>query len=298
MSTPTIWRAKVVVPAFAVPAFEDALAEQALASSCFERPDSRHWSVEALFEAPADRMELQSELVARLARAAAGLELPAPQLSLACLPDRDWVSASQHALPPVHAGRFFIHGAHDRGRAPSGALALEVDAGRAFGNGRHETTNGCLLTLDHLAKTRRFLRPLDLGCGAGVLALAMARLWRVPVMASDIDPWAVAVAKANCRKNHLHPWVRPVLADGFAEQALSARAPYDLIMANILARPLQRLAPAIAAHLAPGGRVVLSGLLANQEAQVRSAYRAQGLCLVRRKRLGGWVTLELAVPAR
>lgn len=168
-----------------------------------------------------------------------------------------------------------------------------MDAGRAFGNGRHETTYGCLLALDHLAKTRRYRQPLDLGCGAGVLALAMARLWRVPVVATDIDPWAVAVARDNARRNHLHPWVRPLLSDGFAHPNLAAGAPYDLIMANILARPLQRLAPAIAQHLAPGGRVVLSGLLAKQDAQVRAAYMAQGLYLRRRRLLGEWLTLEL-----
>ena len=298
MSAPIIWRAVVVVPAPAVAAFEDALradalAANALASSCFELPDSPNWSVEALFEAPVDGAALAAELTARLAQAAAGLDLPTPRISLAPLPQRDWVTASLRALPPVHAGRFFVHGAHDRGQAPAGAIALEVEAGRAFGNGRHETTNGCLLALDRLAKTRCFHRPLDLGCGAGVLALAMARLWRVPVIASDIDPWAVAVAKANSRQNCLHPWVRPVLADGFTHPALAAGAPYDLIMANILARPLQRMAPAIAAHLAPGGRLVLSGLLTKQEAQIRTAYRIQGLCLVRRRRIGGWVTLEL-----
>ncbi|MDA1099425.1 MAG: 50S ribosomal protein L11 methyltransferase [Proteobacteria bacterium] len=296
MRAATLWRAAVVVPAPTVPAFEDALAEDALASSCFELPGSPNWSVEALFEAPADCVELEMKLAARLALAADGWRLPTPRLSLAPLPDRDWVTASLRALAPVRAGRFFVHGAHDRGQAPAGAVALEVEAGRAFGNGRHETTNGCLLTLDQLAKRRRFHRPLDLGCGAGVLALAMSRLWRVPVIASDIDPWAVAVAKANSRKNNLHPWVHPVLADGFAHPALSLRAPYDLIMANILARPLQRLAPAIAAHLAPGGRVVLSGLLTKQDAQVRAAYRSQGLRLVRRRQIGGWVTLELAAP--
>ena len=122
----------------------------------------------------------------------------------------------------------------------------------------------------------------------------MARLWRVPIVASDIDFWAVTVASANARVNRLHPWVRPVISDGFANPALSKGAPYDLIVANILARPLQRLAPQIAAHLAPGGRVVLSGLLAKQDAQVRAAYRAQGLSLVRRRQLGEWLTLELS----
>ena len=293
MSAPTIWQAAVVVPARAATAFEDALAEDALASSCFEISDGPDWSIEILLAEPVDRAGLE----ARLARTAAMAELPTPPMTLVRLPDRDWVTASLRTLPPVRAGRFFVHGAHHRGQAPGGAIALEVEAGRAFGNGRHESTQGCLLSLDHLAKIRRFRRPLDLGCGAGVLALAMARLWRVPVTASDIDPRAGAVAKANSRRNCLHPWLRAVLADGFAHPALAAGAPYDLIMANILARPLQRLAPAIAAHLAPGGRAVLSGLLAGQETQVRTAYCIQGLYLVRRRRIGGWLTLELAAPA-
>jgi ribosomal protein L11 methyltransferase len=298
-----IWRAAFVVPQSAAPAFEDALGSDALgadavggdalAVSSFEIPGGAGWSIEILLTGPVDRAEWE----ARLRRAAAGLDMAPPRLTLTPLAERDWVAQSQRAQPPVRAGRFFVHGSHDRGRALGrvlgGAVALEVDAGRAFGNGRHETTFGCLLALDHLAKRRRYQRPLDLGCGAGLLALAMAKLWRVPVGASDIDPWAVAVAAHNAHANHLHPWVRPVLSDGFAHRALSAGGPYDLIMANILARPLQRLAPAIAARLAPGGRVILSGLLAKQDAQVRAAYLAQGLHLARRWPVGGWPTLEL-----
>ena len=290
MTATDIWQAIVVVPRLAVSALEEALGVDALACSSFETTQGGLWSLEMLLQGPLD----QSDLEIRLALTAASLNLPVPDLILKALPEKDWVAESQRALPPIQAGRFFVHGAHDRGTAPDSAIALEVDAGRAFGNGRHESTYGCLLTLDHLAKIQRFRRPLDLGCGAGVLALAMARLWRVPIVASDIDYWAVAVASANSRVNRLHPWVRPVLSNGFANPALSEGAPYDLIFANILARPLQRLAPQIAAHLAPGGCVVLSGLLAKQDAQVRAAYRAQGLYLVRRRQLGEWLTLELS----
>ncbi|MBT4044619.1 MAG: 50S ribosomal protein L11 methyltransferase [Rhodospirillaceae bacterium] len=296
--TDEIWQACVVVPPQAIAAFDEALNEapgmEALASSSFEIQGGEVeggalWKIEVLFAPPVDQLVLE----ARVALAASSMDMAVPGLSLVALPDRDWVTHALHALPPVHAGRFFVHGAHDRGKSPAGAMALEVEAGRAFGNGKHETTYGCLLALDRLGKVRKFQRPLDLGCGAGVLALAMARLWRVPVVASDIDPWAVAVTRENSRGNHLHPWIKGVLADGFAHPALSSRAPYDLIVANILARPLQRLAPAIAAHLAPGGRVVLSGLLAKQDAQVRSIYRDQGLFLRRRRQIGEWITLEL-----
>jgi len=289
-----VWQARIVVPALSVPVFEEAFCDEPLACSSFEIVDGGAWSVEMLLQGPVVRAELEG----RLAQAASDMNLPAPPLSLEPLPDRDWVTQSLRALPPVQAGRFFVHGAHDRDRAQaqarSGAITLEVEAGCAFGNGKHESTYGCLLALDHLAKVRRFSRPLDLGCGAGVLALAMARLWRVKTVASDSDPWAVDVAKANARLNHLHGYVRPVRADGFTHPALSTGAPYDLIVANILARPLQRLAPAIAGHLAPGGRVVLSGLLAKQDAQVRAAYLNRGLHLVQCRRLGEWLTLELA----
>ncbi|SVD45870.1 uncharacterized protein METZ01_LOCUS398724, partial [marine metagenome] len=142
----------------------------ALACSSFETTQGGLWSLEMLLQGPLD----QSDLEIRLALTAASLNLPVPDLILKALPEKDWVAESQRALPPIQAGRFFVHGAHDRGTAPDSAIALEVDAGRAFGNGRHESTYGCLLTLDHLAKIQRFRRPLDLGCGAGVLALAMA----------------------------------------------------------------------------------------------------------------------------
>jgi len=289
-----LWQAVMMVPPHAVPAFQDALDTDAVATSSFETTPGGPWTIEVLLQEPVDRPVFE----ARVAEAAARVDMPAPSYELTPVPDRDWVTASYRAQPPVRAGRFFVHGAHDRGNAPGGAMTLEVDAGRAFGNGHHETTYGCLLALDHLAKTRDFQRPiqrpLDLGCGAGVLAMAMARLWRVRTIASDIDPWAVAVARANARINNLHPWLRPILADGFAHPGLSSGAPYDLIVANILARPLQRLAPAIAAHLAPGGRVILSGLLTKQDAQVRAAYVAQGLHLVRSRQFGDWLTLELA----
>ncbi|MDE0944907.1 MAG: 50S ribosomal protein L11 methyltransferase [Alphaproteobacteria bacterium] len=292
--TDPVWQASVVVPPQAIPVFDEALNDapglEVLASSSFEVQDGTFWKIEVLFAPPVDRTMLET----RIALAAASMDMAAPRLNLVALPDRDWVTHALRALPPVHAGRFYIHGAHDRGTAPAGTLALEIEAGRAFGNGKHETTYGCLLALDRLGKVRKFQKPLDLGCGAGALALAMAKLWRVPVVASDIDPWAVAVTRDNSRCNHLHPWVKPVLADGFGHPALSAGAPYDLIVANILARPLQHLAPAIAAHLAPGGHVVLSGLLAKQDAQVRAIYRDQGLFLVRRRQFGDWLTLELA----
>ena len=290
MTATDIWQAKIIVPSPTVSVFENTLGGEALAYSSFETTRKDLWSFEMLLQGPLNRPDLET----RIALISASLDLPAPDLILQPMPDKDWVAASQSTLSPIQAGRIFVHGAHDRGAAPGGTIALEVDAGRAFGTGRHESTYGCLLALNNLAKIRRFRRPLDLGCGAGVLALAMAQLWRVPIVASDIDIWAVTVANANARLNRLHPWIQTVLSDGFANPKLSEGAPYDLIVANILARPLKRLAPQIVARLAPRGRVILSGILASQDAYVRAAYRTQGLYLVRRKLLGKWLTLELS----
>jgi len=212
------------------------------------------------------------------------------------LPDIDWVKLSQEGLPPVRAGRFFVYGAHDKGKAPSNAVALAIDAGVAFGTGHHETTTGCLMALEWLAHTR--FRPrsaLDLGCGTGVLALGADRLWRIPVVASDIDPQAIGVTRENLRLNGGQMRIRPVVAEGFAHPMIAAAAPYDLIIANILAGPLTQLAPGIRSHLAPGGRVVLSGLLRTQELLVLSFYRALGFRLARRWRLGPWSVLLLAL---
>ena len=212
------------------------------------------------------------------------------------LPDVDWVKLSQEGLPPVRAGRFFVYGAHDKGKAPANAIALAVDAGVAFGTGHHETTTGCLMALEWLAQTRFAPRnALDLGCGTGVLALGADRLWRIPVVASDIDPQAIGVTRENLRLNGGQMRIRPVVAEGFAHPLIAARAPYDLIIANILAGPLTQLAPGIREHLAPGGRVVLSGLLRTQELMVLSFYRALGLRPARRWRLGPWSVLLLAL---
>src|SRR5205823_5111087 len=209
------------------------------------------------------------------------------------VPDQDWVKLSQEGLPPVRAGRFFVYGAHDRGMVPPGVIPLRIEAGLAFGTGHHESTTLCLALISHLAKRHRFCRILDLGCGTGVLAIAMARLWRSPVLATDIDPVAVAVTHDNARENETMPWVRTIAADGLRHPMLRDRAPYELIVANILAGPLTRLAPSIAGALAPSGYVLLSGLLKWQENLVLSYYRQHGINLCARKRDGNWSALLL-----
>lgn len=249
-----------------------------------EEPFEDRAIVEALYASMPD-----GELLSRLAGAT---------VHVALVPDQDWVKLSQEGLPPVRAGRFFVYGAHDRGSVPPGVIPLRIEAGLAFGTGHHESTALCLALISDLARRRRFTRVLDLGCGTGVLAIAIARLWRVPVVAADIDPVAVEVTRDNARTNETAPSLRTIAADGLTHRAIGASAPYELIVANILAGPLTRLAPSIAAALAPSGCVLLSGLLRWQENLVLSYYRPHGLRLRARKRDGNWSALMLEGPER
>jgi ribosomal protein L11 methyltransferase len=210
------------------------------------------------------------------------------------LPDQDWIRLSQEGLPPVRAGRFFVYGAHDAGAVPHGVIPIRIEAGLAFGTGHHETTALCLFVLSDLARQHSFRNVLDLGTGTGLLAIGAARLWKRRVLASDIDPVAVEVARDNAIANDTGPLIRAVVADGLANPVLSRAAPYDLLIANILAGPLTRLAPDIIRALAPGSLLVLSGLLTNQEKLVASFYRDLRFLGVRR--MGPWSALIFERP--
>ncbi|HEY5046819.1 MAG TPA: 50S ribosomal protein L11 methyltransferase [Rhizomicrobium sp.] len=244
-----------------------------------EEPFGPNATVESLYAEMPDA-ELLSRLVGR-------------EVAVALLPDADWIKLSQEGLPPVRAGRFFVYGAHDAGEVPAGVIPIRIEAGLAFGTGHHETTTLCLALMSALAKRRQFSRVLDLGCGTGLLAIAAATLWRKRVRASDIDAVAVAVARENALANEVSPLVHTVIADGLANPALAAGAPYDLIVANILAGPLTRLAPQIAAALQRGGVLILSGLLRWQENLVLGFYQPHGLVLRERRRDGPWSALLL-----
>jgi ribosomal protein L11 methyltransferase len=213
------------------------------------------------------------------------------EITVAPLPDQDWIRLSQEGLPPVRAGRFFVYGAHDAGVVPHGVIPMKIEAGLAFGTGHHETTALCLGVLSDLANRRKFANMLDLGCGTGLLAIGAAKLWRKPVIASDIDIVAVEVTRENARANGVAPLIRAVTADGMTHPVLGRAAPYDMIIANILAGPLTQLAPAITRALAPGAVLVLSGLLHNQENMILSFYN--GLRFVARHRDGPWSALVL-----
>jgi len=229
-----------------------------------------------------------------LACEVAGLRTP-PVYSLDRLPDIDWVAESQKALPPITAGRIRVRGSHVTEPAPPGAIDLLIEANAAFGTGRHETTRGCLLALQDIARRRSVENILDMGCGSGVLGMAAARLWPCRVLGVDNDTPSIAVAEENVRANGVGDAVRLLLGDGFRNAAVKRNGPYDLILANILAEPLCRMAEDLKRHLAPGGVAILSGLLIPQERQVLARYRAAGLGLVRRYHLGEWSTLVLAL---
>ena len=212
------------------------------------------------------------------------------------LPDQDWIRLSQEGLPPVRAGRFFVYGAHDAGTVPHGVIPMRIEAGLAFGTGHHETTALCLGALSDIARQRQFFNVLDLGCGTGLLAIGAAKLWKRRVLASDIDPIAVEVTRDNARANGVGPLVTALTAEGLTNPLLANAAPYDLLIANILAGPLTQLAPAIQRVLAPGAVLLLSGLLTNQEKLVTSFY--QSLRFVGARRSGPWSALVLEKPRR
>ncbi|HLB06113.1 MAG TPA: 50S ribosomal protein L11 methyltransferase [Alphaproteobacteria bacterium] len=283
---PSLWRVALSVPCPLASLIEARLEGAAALSIVIESPERRR--VEALIGGLPNAQAIAGALKA-LCREHG---VPAPGLTLEEVPALDWVAHVREDSPPVIAGRYFVHGTHLRPRA--GTIALAIDAGLAFGTGRHPSTRGCLLALERLAKRMRPRRVLDLGCGSGVLAIAAAKTWRVPVIACDIDPVAVRCTRANARANGVPHLVRALSDEGLRAPRLLKAAPFSLVLANISARPLAALAPALARSLEPGGYAVLSGLLKEQAPGLVSAYRRQGLALESALALEGWTTLVMA----
>jgi len=265
----------------AVDVLSEVVFEAGAAVAAVERPDGQ-WDVTVDF-ARAPHEALVRELVASAAGA----------IVFDTVAAKDWVKAGLDGLVPVPAGRFVVHGAHDRARVPPNKLGIEIEAALAFGTGHHGTTRSCLVLLDHVLKAGRPRRVLDLGTGTGVLAIAAAKALHRQLLASDIDAPSVGVARENARRNGVGHRVQVIRATGVSAPDFSRHGPFDLVLSNILANPLRQLAGPISRHLAPGAFVILSGLLTPQASSVISAYRARGLVPLRHLRFEGWSSLLL-----
>ena len=290
---PDIWRLRLTVSMDTLPVFEEVFERFAEAVTMFMEDRSGisdgdcDWFLEGFSRSPPDRVAIVSALSAM----AAGAGIEAPPLEIDRLPNVDWVLENLRDFPPIAAGRFFVHGSHWQGRPPVGTFAIEIDAGTAFGSGEHATTRGCLQALNAIGKRGRRTRVLDLGSGSGILGIAAAKLWAATVVCTDIDPAAVKVCAGNAANNGVGARVTAVVSDGYRNPAVARGRPYDLVFSNILARPLCRFAPDLAAHLAPDGLAILSGLLERQERMVMANHQRQGLTLKQRVVIDGWATL-------
>jgi ribosomal protein L11 methyltransferase len=262
----------------------ESLDDDQAAVAAFERSDGR-WDISVHFAEAPDQASIRE-----LVRLAAGDEI-ARHITFDTVEAKDWVAASLEDLVPVAAGRFIVHGRHDRARIAANRLGIEIEAALAFGTGHHGTTRGCLLLLGEVLRSRQPRRVLDLGTGTGVLAIAAAKGLRRRVLASDIDPVSVRVARDNARLNGVGNWVEAICATGFSATQFAARKPFDLVLANILANPLRQMATPMAAHLAPSALVILSGLLPHQAQGVIASYGARGLILRRHLLIDGWSSL-------
>ncbi|HEV7876860.1 50S ribosomal protein L11 methyltransferase [Bradyrhizobium sp.] len=262
----------------------ESFEEGQAAVAAFERPDGT-WDVSLHFSEAPDQASIRG-----LVALAAGGDI-AQHITFDIVEAKDWVKASLEDLVPVPAGRFIVHGRHDRARVPPNKLGIEIEAALAFGTGHHGTTRGCLLLLGQVLRSRQPIRVLDLGTGTGVLAIAAAKALRRRVLASDIDPVSVHVARDNAGLNGAGNLVEAICATGFSAPQFAIRGPFDLVLANILANPLRQMATPMAAHLAPSASVIFSGLLPHQAQGVIAAYRARGLILRRHLIVEGWSSL-------
>lgn len=279
---------RVTVPETALEAYEAAFAQACGTVGFFLDDDTGLWTIEGVKQQGAEEPALESALA--VAAAASGT---AADLSRTPTPAEDWLARTASAFPEQRVGRrFVIRGTHLPRATTAGRITLVLDAALAFGSGEHATTRGCLRALETVAY-RRPRRILDLGTGTGILAMAASRLLHRPVLAADNDPWSVRTARANARQNGLSQRITVGRTEGWRSARLRRGGLYDLVLANILARPLIGMAPALARNLAPGGTAILSGLLMRQSAWVLAAHRRHGLVLERRLHEGGWATLVL-----
>ncbi len=284
-----MWRVAFEVPEAFTPLFAEIVEPHVDAVSTFELEEGGLWLVECTSYAEPDT----SRISMKLAVLAASLGIAEPALTKEPLPPIDWVTKTYLSFPPITAGRFFIHGSHHKKPVPLGKVGLQIEAAMAFGSGEHATTQGCLRAISDLSKVGGFRNALDMGCGSGILAFALAKLRKIPVVGVDIDALSIEIAQENAVLNRVHKLVDLYHGNGYHTAAVRRHGPFDLVVSNILARPLARMAPQLRRALIPGGTAIFSGLLVRQEALVINAHRAQGLHLVRRHRLGDWSTLVM-----
>jgi len=269
----------------------ESFDEGQAAIAAFERPDGR-WDVSVHFAEPPDQASIRNLV------GLASSDAVAASIVFDVVEAKDWVAESLEGLAPVRAGRFIVHGQHDRDKVQPNMLGIEIEAALAFGTGHHGTTRGCLLLLDQVLRSKSPRRMLDLGSGTGVLAIAASKATKRRVLATDIDPMAALVARENARLNGVGNLVESICATGFASPAFGERAPFDLVLANILANPLRQMATQMAAHLAPSAMIILSGLLPHQAMSVIAAYRARGLVLLKHQQIEGWSSLLMQRAGR
>ncbi|MDV7338946.1 50S ribosomal protein L11 methyltransferase [Terasakiella sp. A23] len=284
-----LWRIDLSVTPELADAYEFALEDFVGAVTQYLDDDERAQRLEAYSEIKPDEAALTAAVKAVADRS--GVDMP--DLKITEVENKDWLAEYARKYPPLQIGRYFIYGSHFDGPMPAGKIALKVEAATAFGTGEHASTNGCLQALNKLSKRYRFNRPLDMGCGSAILAMAIAKTWSASVVASDIDAQSVDVARFNAEVNGVGSYILPVCGDGYGTPSVSRNGPYDLIMANILARPLSAMAKDLAKNLQPGGFAVLAGFLERDANWVFAAHRCHGLKLVERIKVDGWQTLVL-----
>lgn len=288
-----LWRLTCQTTAQGADLLGEALEEHVLAVSSYELSEENdQWVVEATLDESCKMTLSAYEPILEQKAKEQGINYSA--LTLEPLPETDWLEQTWKNFPPRQIGPFFIYGSHTNATPPEDAIGLEINAATAFGSGEHETTAGCLLTLNDLKEEGKlFFSPLDMGCGSGILAMAAAKLWQTPVLAVDNDPESVRVTADNAQMNHCSDWIIPLCNEGFEGTTVQERGPFDLIIANILANPLCLMAPDMVKNLEKGGRIILSGLLRRQRNEVLAAYDAAGATFVGEKFLGDWMTLQL-----
>lgn len=287
-----LWAATLQTASGSAEIFADVFGDEALSLSVIAPPRTTKAEIEAIFDGKPDTTALQT----RIAILASLNGTKTPQLTVRELPKLDWLKKVSEDFPPLPIGRWVVYGAqHKLAASKYHSIPLQIDATSAFGTGEHPTTRGCLLMLDWLLKKHRApTNMLDMGCGSGILAMAFVKATHGQAAGVDLDPQSVKIAEENIRANGLRLNMRVALGNGYKASLVQQKKPFDLIMANIFARPLCHMAYNLKQHLRPGGWVILSGLLTHQANSVIAAHRTQGLHLVKHIKIGEWSVLALS----